>query len=199
MRIAVLILILFSFIASAQDRVSQRREEGEKRISQILETLTCDESKRAPGFDVFLAMLKEGKRGEYYPSSLHGKLRQYGIRQVRFELSFTSVPVPRYEYYVEEYRYKGRARKRVARYVADKQTYTFRITKIEYLRKYHCYEDAINEPEALQKIRKSGLEALLKKEVLSRYKYAESYDFTDSGATMHYLYDDNYLPQVIYY
>jgi hypothetical protein len=136
----LLIILMFSVLTPGQDGSPELRAQGESRISTILETLNCEPQSRTAGFDYFLVLLNEGKRGNLDTFPLAKIMHEFGIVQARIELSFTSkTRTVRYRY-TDYYYSHGKRRTRSVSYKSEERFYTFQVTKIEYLSKYYCYE-----------------------------------------------------------
>ena len=117
----------------------------EERVKQVLSNLECKESKRATAYEGFVDAIERGERGEGIRYPWMDKMRQLGIKQAFFVVHFS--------YKNGEYRYK--------------------VKRIDYLRRYYCYEDEVKGGKLIRKISKSGLEKKLKKAVIAKFKKSE--------------------------
>ena len=143
----------------------------EERVKQVLSNLECKESKRATAYEGFVDAIERGERGEGIRYPWMDKMRQLGIKQAFFVVHFS--------YKNGEYRYK--------------------VKRIDYLRRYYCYEDEVKGGKLLRQIRKSGLEQELKDAVIAKIKkYERPYQAGNvtEGEEYHYLLDDEHLPVI---
>ena len=144
---------------------------AEERVQQTLGNLECKESRQATAYEGFVDAIERGERGEGIRYSWMDKMRQLGIKQAFFVVHFS--------YKNGEYRYK--------------------VKKIDYLRRYYCYEDEVKGGKLLRQIRKSGLEQELKDAVTAKIKkYERPYQAGNvtEGEAYHYLLDDEHLPVI---
>lgn len=143
----------------------------DEHVKQILNNLACKESKRAIAYEGFVDAIKRGEKGEGVHYPWMDKMRRLGIKQAFFVVQFS--------YKHGEYRYK--------------------VKKIDYLRRYYCYDEEVRDDKLLRQIRKSGLEQELKDAVVARIKkYERPYQpgYVTEGEEYHYLLDDEYLPVI---
>ena len=160
-----LLLLGLALCASGQSgSTAAGTQAAEVKAQRILNGHQCKESKRAAAYDAFLQALKNGQKGEGVHYPWMDRMRQLGIKQALFEVSF--------EWKNGEYRFKARP--------------------LAYLRQYYCHEDEVRDGKLLRQIRASGLERELKDAIIARARrYVREHV---SGWTYDYLLDDEDLP-----
>ncbi|HKO96561.1 MAG TPA: hypothetical protein VJU86_06205 [Pyrinomonadaceae bacterium] len=143
----------------------------DERIKHVFSNLACKESQQAIGYDFFVEALRRGERGDGVRYPWMDKMHKLGIKQA---------------YLVVHFSYKNGA-------------YSYKVEKIDYLRRYYCREDEVQAGELLKQIRRSGLEQELKDAIIAKLKkYERPYQAGNvtEGESHHYLLDDEHLPGV---
>lgn len=161
----VLVFLSLIFISSIYNASAQQipPTSGEDRIKRVLQTLEPSNSLRGA--------LELGHRGDGVHYPWMDSMRQFGVKQVAFEIGFRM----------------------------NAETQDLKIKNIRYLRRYYWF-DNFASASTVEQIRGSGLEAILSAEISSRARlkvinYAHE-DLTSEicGTLYLSLLDDELLP-----